>query len=456
VANGLTCALEKGDEWMRSSESSNDVKGGGRALPRRRFLQIAGPTCIGGAGTAYWFTSRSNPIAKPLAHNDRISIAIVGVGVRGKYLTQEFHRLANVIAICDAHRDRAANVAAADTGNRAEVYQDYRKVLDRADVEAVVLATPDHWHVPMAMAAMLAGKDVYCEKPLTLTVAEGRPLIETVVRTSRVFQVGTQQRSDPKFRLACDIVQSGRLGKMKKVTVSLPRLTQVGGPFPTHPVPAALDWNLWQGPAPLRDYCHHRWYFFANFSEYAGGVMAGWGSHHIDIAQLAIGQETSGPRSIHGHMPDAERKRVEQALTENSYNIPANFTVEMTYPGDVLMEVVLGPEGILFEGERGRIYVNRGRLTGKPIEELGRPVPQGEPLTSSHLRNFLDCIKSRQTPVSDVVSQHRAATACHLANISLQLGRRLTWDSSRERFVGDDEADRLLFRDSRPWDLVNG
>ena len=454
---------------MPSSDSSHGQEAGSRVLPRRRFLQIAGATCTAGAATAYWFTSRSNPRAKALAHNDRIATAVIGVGNRGKYLADVLHELqyaatadkfrpvANVVAVCDAHRDRAAIVAAAVTGNRADVYQDYRRVLDRTDVEAVVIATPDHWHAPLAMAAMHAGKDVYCEKPLTLTVAEGKTLVETVASTSRILQVGTQHRSDVRFRLACEIVRSGRLGKLQKVTVWLPRLTQVGGPFPCHAVPAALDWDLWQGPAPVRGYCHHRWHFFNDWSEYAGGVMTGWGSHHIDIVQLALGQETSGPVTIHGQMPDAERKRVEQALTQNSFNIPANFTVKLTYPGDVLVEVALGNEGILFEGEYGRIYVNRRRITGKPIEELGRTLRLDYKWRDAgiHVQNFLDCVKSRETPVSEVVSQHRAATTCHLANISLRLGRRLSWDSSREQFVGDDEADRMLSRHSRPMHLAN-
>jgi myo-inositol 2-dehydrogenase / D-chiro-inositol 1-dehydrogenase len=357
------------------------------------------------------------------------------------------------VAVCDTHRKRAEFASATATSNRADVYQDYRRVLDRHDIEAVIIATPCHWHAPIAFAAMKAGKDVYCEKPLTLTVNEGKMLVEAVEQTGCILQVGTQQRSDRQFRLACELVRNGRLGRLQRVTVSLPRGTQVGGPFPPHPVPTELDWELWQGPAPAHDYCHHRMYFFNDWFEYGGGVMTGWGSHHLDIVHWALGIEAGGPVTIHGKMPDAERKRIERALAQNSFNVPISFTVELTYPGDIRVDVVLGNEGILFEGDCGRIYVNRQKITGKPIEELAEhPLPSDAVRlyeSNDHMVNFLDCVKSRRKPISDVVSQHRAATACHLANISMRLGRKLNWDSSREVILSDEEANEGLSRPAR-------
>jgi predicted dehydrogenase len=217
-----------------------------------------------------------------------------------------------------------------------------------------------------------------------------------------------------------------------------------------------LDWDRWQGPAPARDYSPYRYQFYGYWCEYGGGIMTGWGSHHLDIVHWALDVEDAGPLSIAGTMPAVERRRIEAV---DSFNTPADFRVDFMYPRNVHVQVVLGDEGILFEGDRGRIRVNRKRLTGKPVEELAdRPLPSSAVRlyeSVDHLNNFVDCIRSRRTPISDVASQHRSATACHLANISLRLGRKLAWDASREEFPGDDEANGFLSRASRaPYDFV--
>lgn len=422
---------------------------------RRRFLQTASGILAGGIATPYWITSRAHAAQ---SKNDRFVVAAIGLGGQGTGIAKRASRFGDIVAVCDVDRQHAER-AREQFGGKAEIYGDYRKLLERKDIEAVTIGTPDHWHTAVALAAIRAGKDVYCEKPLTLTIDEGKLLVKAVAETQRVFQVGTQQRSDARFRQACELVRNGRLGKLQKVTVSLPRSTKVGGPFETKPVPESLDWQQWQGQAPEHGYsperCHHdfRWWY-----EYSGGIMTDWGAHHMDIAHWAMGIERGGPITVEGKMSDAERKRMNEARKTNSFNTPAEFIVDCLYPNDVQLQVVLGDEGVLFDGDQGRLYVNRGRITGKPVEELAeRPLPSDAVKlykSNDHMGNFFECIKSRKTPISDVESQHRSVSACHLANLSLRLGRKLTWDAAQEAFIGDDEANGMLSRPQRsPYGL---
>ncbi len=425
-----------------------------RGPNRRAFLKTASACLAGGVMMPGLARARAAE-----AKNDRFVVGAIGVGGQGTGIADWARKFGDIVAVCDVDRTHAER-AREKFGGKPDIHSDYREVLDRPDIEAVTIGTPDHWHVPVALAALRAGKDVYCEKPLTLTIDEGKLLIKTVEQTGRVFQVGTQQRSDARFRQACELVRNGRLGKLRKVTVSLPKSTKVGGPFATRPVPASLDWERWQGQAPAHEYsperCHHdfRWWY-----EYSGGIMTDWGAHHMDIAHWALGAEHSGPLTVEGKMSDAERKRIDDARHANSFNTPADFTVDLMYPGDVLVQVVLGDEGVLFEGDEARLYVNRGRITGKPVEELKeRPLAADAVRlheSHDHMGNFFDCIKTRKQPISDVVSQHRSVSACHLANLSLRLGRKLTWDAAAEKFVGDSEADRMLSRPQRaPFEVA--
>jgi myo-inositol 2-dehydrogenase/D-chiro-inositol 1-dehydrogenase len=426
-----------------------------RHYPRRAFLQTAAGF-VGGL-TASGLLARRSPAAD--SKNDRFVVGAIGLGGQGTSIADRARRFGDIVAVCDVDRQRAEH-AREEFGGKADIYDDFRKLLDSKDIEAVTIGTPDHWHTAVALAALRAGKDVYCEKPLTLTIDEGKLLVKAVAETGRVFQVGTQQRSDARFRQACELVRNGRLGKLQKVTVSLPRSTKVGGPFRPRPVPETLNWERWQGQASEHDYCpercHHdfRWWY-----EYSGGIMTDWGAHHMDIAHWALGVENSGPLTIEGKTSDAERKRMNEAQRENSFNTAAEFTIDLIYPGDVLVQVVLGDEGLLFEGDGGRLYVNRGRITGKPVEELSeRPLPADAVRlyeSHDHMGNFFDCIKSRKQPISDVASQHRSVSACHLANISLRLGRKLTWDAAKEEFVGDGEANTMLSRPQRsPYEFA--
>ena len=281
---------------------------------------------------------------------------------------------------------------------------------------------------------------------MTLTIEEGQQILKTIEETGRILQIGTQQRSDWKFRLACELVRNGRIGKLQKVTVTLPESTLDGGPFDMKPVPAHLNWGFWLGQTPTVNYvperCHYtfRWWY-----EYSGGVMTDWGAHHMDIAHWAMDMENSGPLTIDGQgtLPDIP----------GGYNTPKYFTVNMTYPGDIELTINIGDNGVLFEGDGGRIFVNRGRVTGKPVEELEEnPLPEDRIAlyeSSDHMGNFIECVRNRKEPVSNAFAHHRTVSACHLANLSLRLGRKLNWDPDHEEFQGDDEANAMISRAQR-------
>lgn len=424
---------------------------------RRNFLRTATGLAAASASAPYWFSHSALAYAdEPKSKNDRPLFGAIGVGGQGRGIAGNATRFADLVAICDVDRSHAEQSNKEQAGGKAELYDDYRKLLERKDIEAVTIGTPDHWHTAIALAAMRAGKDVYCEKPLTLTIHEGQLLVKTAAETGRVFQVGTQQRSDARFRQACELVRNGRVGTLKKVTVSLPRSTAVGGPFEKKPIPDTLNWDFWLGQAPSVDYCPERCHFsFRWWYEYSGGIMTDWGAHHMDIAHWGMGVEDSGPLTVHGTMDDEERKRIQ---VPGAYNTPANFTVDFIYPREVHVQVVLGDEGVLFEGDKGRLYVNRGRITGKPVEDLANnPLPSDAVKlyqSDDHMGNFFSCIKSREKPISDVSSQHRSVSACHLANISLRLGRKLAWDAASEQFVDDSEANSMLSRTQRLYQIA--
>lgn len=402
------------------------------------------------------------------SRSDRFRIGAIGLRHQGAVITENALPFGDVVAMCDVDR-KVAEMARDRLGGKADIYEDYRHLLDRQDIDAVMIAVPDHWHTAMAVAACRAGKAVYCEKPLTLTIDEGKLLCKVVKETNAVFQVGTWQRSDYRFRLASEMVRQGRVGKLRKVTVTLGKNT-TGGPFPTQPPPAHLNWDLWLGQAPAVGYCPQRCHNkFRFWFEYAGGQMTDWGAHHVDIAQWAMGMEHTGPVTIdaRGKLPHVP----------NGYNVPIDFEATLVYPNGNVMEIRdAGRAGIMFEGDKGRMFVNRGVLAGKPVEQLeDNPLPETDyqlyahddlgrgwraseeefelagnyrPIVN-HVANFFDCVRTKNTPISDVVSQHRAASTCHLVNISIRLGRKLAWDPERELFIGDEEANQYLSRKQR-------
>ena len=433
---------------------------------RRDFLRrTSSAACAGGSVPYFWTSS----LARGESANNRPVMGSIGVGGQGTGIGRQAAQYADVAACCDVDRDHAERFAGHFDG-KPRIYADYRKLLERDDIDVVTIGTPDHWHTKIALTALEAGKDVYCEKPLTLTIDEGKKICRMVERTGRVFQVGTQQRSANKamFLKAVVLARSGRLGKNLAAVCSIGSGPS-GGPFETSDPPAHLDWDSWLGQAPLVDYtpqrCHgtFRWWL-----EYSGGKMTDWGAHHIDIAQWGLGYENSGPVEIEGpgELPNIPDDFDPVAFFNgdvklaNGFNTATKFSITHRYENDSKMVVQHGPDnGVWFEGELGRIFVNRSKLTGKPIEELSgqdkewldREVVKlykGR-TPGNHMGNFFESVKDRKQPISDVFTHHRTMTVCHLSNIALLLKRKLRWDPAKEDFIGDDQASRLRSRKQR-------
>ena len=430
---------------------------------RRQFLKGSGLALAGAWATPYTFTADAADSDRPGSKNDRFGIGAIGMNNRGAFITKAAVAYGDVVAICDVD-SQVAQRAKVAFGGKADLYEDYRKMLERPDVDVVMIGSPDHWHAAMAVDACRAGKDVFCEKPLTLTVSEGKPIIKAVKETGAVVQVGTWRRSEGHFRLACEMVRQGRLGRLKKVTVTL-GTNPTGGPFKTQEPPPHLNWDMWLGQTPLVPYCPERCHrTFRWWLDYSGGQMTDWGAHHIDIAQWGMNRDTSGPVEIFG--------RGTFPSVENGYDVPTPFEARMLYDDGVELLVLdhapKARSGIMFEGEKGRIFANRGNVDGKPAEDLehnplpreqykiylhdnlSRPTRYGSGnAIINHMGNFFDCVKTRKQPISDVASQHRTATVCHLGTIAMQLGRKLKWDPEKEQCIDDDEANRMLSREPR-------
>ncbi len=400
--------------------------------------------------------------------NDRPQVAAIGTGWRpdikrvgrGTNIARLATAFAEVTAICDVDRVAAEYACRLVTDNKADLYHDYRDVLSRNDIDAVLIGTPDHWHTKIAIEAMLAGKDVYCEKPMTLTIDEGKKICQVVQETGRVFQVGTQQRSEMqnRFLTAIALVQQGRIGKVRCVSVHLGQgLT--GGPFPVTSPPPHLDWDAWLGPAPKVPYIQERCHWtFRWWHEYSGGKLTDWGAHHVDIAQWAIGMQQSGPTTVEGTATFPQALKEGRPTLDDTYNMPIDFEVTCRFANDVEMVIHSnGENGILFEGEKGRFFVNRGKLVGKPVEDLAdNPLPEEAVMElyngkqpSSHMGNFFECLRTREQAISDPFTHHRTLSTCHLANISLRLGRKLSWDPEKEQIIGDAQANSWLTREPR-------
>jgi len=406
-------------------------------------------------------------------------IGVIGARYQGSVIAATARAHGRVLALADVDRG-VRDLALIDPNVRkqtglspeaiyadvapADRHEDYRRLLDDPRVEVVLIGAPDHWHAKMLIDAVEAGKDVYCEKPLTLTIDEGRAILRAVGRSGRIVQVGSWQRSDQRFRTAVEMVRQGRIGRLEKVDVVLGK-NVVGGPFPVAPVPAGLNWDLWQGQTSAVPYvpqrCH---YTFRWWLEYSGGQITDWGAHHLDIAQWAIG---SLPVEIEGTARFPEIAAGSAAAA--AYTVPVDFAVRYLYANGVEMTVSdHGRNGILFTGSAGRVFVNRENLSGKPVEDLAdHPLPR-ESFTlydfdardrpersgkieaiKNHMGNFFDCVAARRPPLSDVESQHRSATTCHLGGIACRLGRKIRWDPVAERFPDDPEAEAFVSRVQR-------
>ena len=443
---GPSTALAFDSHW--ESEQVNLVP----KQTRRRFLQasaatLAAPTIV--PATAFAKGDRPAP-------SDRVVVGSIGTGDLGRRHHLHGKLLPNprieVAAVCDVdrnHRDEAARDALARSGKRVGVYKDFRDLCDRQDIDAVLIATPDHWHTLTAIYAMESGKDVYCEKPLTLTINEGRRMVDTARRYGSVVQTGSQQRSDSKFRLACELVRNKKIGKLQRIDTHIGGIDGGSWQRPTTP-PPELDWNFWLGPAPYADYTPNRCHYqFRWFSDYSGGKMTDWGAHHNDIAQWGLGMDDSGPVKVHGTGTFHEH---------GPHDVPGEFDVTYIYDNGVVLECHSGGEnGVKFTGTDGWVFVSRGRIEASDPDLLKTEFSGNDVrlyVSRDHHENWLDCIQSRERPICDVEIGHRSVTVCHLGNIAIRLGRELNWDPAAERFVDDDQANLLVSKPMRaPWQL---
>ena len=439
---------------------------------RRNFLKTTAGATAASLAVPYIFTAASAKAEE--AKNDKLVVAAIGVGGRGTEIGKQAARLGNMVACADVHLGNANNFANdKEIGGKCQVYQDYRKVLDRKDVQAVTIGTPDHWHVKIALDAMAAGKDVYCEKPLTLTIDESKILCKAVKASDRVFQVGTQQRSEfgNAFLEAVAIARSGRLGDKLTAKASIGGATS-GGPFDNQEPPKELDFGFWLGQAPLVPFCpnrigwNFRWWF-----DYSGGQVTDWGVHHTDIALWALDGQNTGPAEVEGkgEFPLGRELMLDYLLGKkpvadlpNSYNVARSFEYKITLPnGNTINVTSEGNNDVLISGKKGHLAVNRGGIRGKFVEELKKDPGQkewldaevaklyhGKPL-AGHMANFFDCVKDRSQPISDVVTHCNSVNTCHMANIAMLLDHKVKWDAAKQEFVGDDDANRLTWRKQR-------
>ena len=454
--------------------------------PRRGFLK--GVAATGSAALfapAQWLMPSSKRAFGYQMANDRPVFATIGLRNQGWAITSKTFPFADFAAFADVDANVLnANLEQAEKaqGKKPDGYKDYRKILDRKDIDAVMIATPDHWHTKIAVEAMYAGKDVYCEKPLTLTIAEGKLIEKVVKETGRVFQVGTMQRteSEQRFLQAVALVKNGRIGTVQRVTCGINGM-ESSPVIPVVPVPQELDWDFWLGPAPKVDYralpemregygggvplfsnCH---YAFRNWHEYSGGKLTDWGAHHVDIACWAIGASDTGPSRV---KPLEFQLPVEykdgHPVVQDQYNAATSFKIQVDMPKQVEMIITSeGDNGIRFEGTEGRFFVNRGKITGKPVDELQeKPLPEdaiekiyGGKVSENHSVNFIEAMQSRKQPISDVWSHNRMLEICHLSNIAMRLNRELKWDPIQREIVGDAQANAFLARESRKGYEIN-
>jgi predicted dehydrogenase len=443
---------------------------------RRRFLKSAAalfvPTIIPGAALGF---GRPAPSA-------RIQVGCIGNGSQGSFDMRDFLKQADaqVVAVCDVHRlhyrDRPwgkgpalgrqpgrqtvekhyAAEKASGKFKGCAAYIDYRELCGRPDIDAVLVATPDHWHAMIALEAIRQEKDVYGEKPVTHFFAEGQALYRAVARHKAVFQVGSQQRSDALFRQAVELVRNGHLGPIKRVEVGLaPGYATPKDDATVHAVPEGLDYELWCGPAPALPYMrarHHRWW--RGHRAFGGGVLMDWIGHHNDIAHWGLDMDRAGPLSVeavHWTWPETD-----------IYNTPVDYEIRCEYPGGT--ELVISSKlenGTKWIGERGWLWVNRGKIKASDKRWLDANFTRGEwkaYVSTGHVRNFLDCVRSRKECIAPVETGHRSITPGHLGYVAQAVGRALRWDAAREEIVGDAAAQAMLMAVPyrKPWQLGLG
>ncbi len=420
------------------------------------------------------------------APSERITMGCIGTGFQWGIDASGFMALDDVriVAVCDVDAARRAEAKATVEKTYAEqdptgsytgvdMYDDFRELLAREDIDTVAIATPDHWHALIAVAACEAGKDIYCQKPLSYCIHEGRAVADAAARNKTVFQTGSQQRSMENFRFACELVRNGRIGALQTVEVGLGGPGGKNVPYIPMPVPEGFDYDLWLGPAPVAPYTEKRcFYNFRNLRDYAWGLVTDWGAHHVDTAQWGMGTDLTGPVSAEG---------TGENWTDGLWDAPKAFDFTFKYANGVTMRMADGshlPLGIKFIGTEGWVFITRGLggigdITAEPASILSTVIgsddiqlyrhrssrrltwkPGNIHNTVYHYVNFIDCVKTRGETAAPPEVAHRSVSICHIGRIAMDLGRHVRWDPDRERFVDDPEADRLLARPMRsPWTL---
>lgn len=390
------------------------------------------------------------------APSERVRVGMIGVGNQGGPRNNMNYFMHNIEALCDLDQNYLAEAGAylkKEDNRSAVMTDDYRRLLDAKDLDAVVVTVPDQWHALMTVQACEAGKDVYCEKPLSLVISEGRTMLKAARTHQRVVQTGTMQRSGREFELAVELVQSGALGKVREVNVSLPGpnwIDRAKKPVPDGPPPTGFDFDRWLGPAPLRAYNKNRvHYLFRFFWDYSGGQQTNFGAHHLDIAQWGLGMDESGPVSVEGSAvfnPDGW------------YETPDRTEIKYEYANGVVLNCRQIPgtpskeQGTEFVGEKGSLFVYRGGLVANPPELLKSvdvPTIDKRAANYDHVNNFLECVKSRQRPSADISIGHRSATVCHLGNIAVRTGKKIAWDPEKETILNDPDAAKWLTKEYR-------
>ncbi|MBE7499852.1 MAG: Gfo/Idh/MocA family oxidoreductase [Verrucomicrobiales bacterium] len=430
-------------------------------IPRREFLRRSGAFSLGTAALAAAPSVFLNRTRAQTGENpsEWIRVGIIGTGGQGRGNMTARTMIKHVVALCDVDRSHVAEAAKQlkdRAGTEARTYSDYRKLLEDKSVDAVLLGTPDHWHALPAIHACQAGKDVYVEKPMTLTIHEGWAMVKAAQYYKRIVQNGSQQRSwpDEKFRRACEYVRSERIGDIRVVRVGLPGVNYLDRAkpprVPDSEPPPELDYDMWLGPAPWRPYNKYRvHYLFRFFWDYSGGQMTNWGAHHLDITQWALNMDQSGPVEISAR---AEFNK------DGLYETPEWFEINYKYANGV--RVVCGNShriGTTFEGQDGIIYVDRGRLESTVKGVIEEPLGADEvrlEVSKDHHQNWFDAIKSRKPPICDVTVGHRSATVCHLGNIAVQTGTPIRWDPVKEEIVGAPvKVKQFAYEYRQPWEL---
>ncbi len=437
-------------------------------LSRRGFIDRTTAAMVA-AGVPAWFAGQAVAEAqerkaaegrRKVGPNDEIAIGLIGSGGQGTHVMKQAlkQKGVKVLAVCDVdagRRDKAAEEVGKSGGKAEDVakYADFRELVGRDDLDAVIVGTVDHWHALTSIAAMKYGCDVYCEKPLALTIAEGQAMVRATRKYDRIFQTGNMQRSDARYRLACELVRNGRVGKVHTVEARIGE-NPSGGPFKVADPPQGLDWDFWKGPTPDVAYipqkCHYefRWWY-----EYSGGKLTDWGAHHNDIAQWGLGKDGTGPIGATAVGSDLPKD-------PNSYNCHHHFAVTYDYGDGVqLVTTSEGENGNRFIGDKGWIFVSRSRIEASDPKLLDEPLgPDAVKLTKSsdHMANFLEGVRTRNRPICDVEVGHRSATVCHIGAIALRLGIPVCWDPKAEQFTGPgaDKANAMISREYRsPWKL---